>query len=210
MPSKNSNSLREKLQKAAAEKTPAKRGIRVAAVLAEALREIGQDPILVGGAAAEFYTEGGVATEDIDMLAPGGPSLWKVMDQLGFTRRGKDFIHEPLKLYVEFPGEGLGRGERSDIVDVQGTPLRIISIEDLVVDRLCAYKFWKSGLDGVGALLLLETGRADRARLRDRARQEDVGDALDWLQNLFEEVFRKKLTKSQASQKIREWTLRRT
>lgn len=206
MPSKNLKDLKQKLQGAASEKNLSRRGVKVAAVIAEALRGIGQDPTLVGGAAVEFYTEGGYATADIDMLAPGGPSLWEVMKQLGFARQGKDFINEPLKLYVEFPGECLGPGEKSDLLDVQGIALKIITIEDLIVDRLCAYKFWKSEIDGVAALLLLETGRAETGRLRERAQREEVSDALDWVQGLYEEIFRKKLTKPQASQRIKDWT----
>jgi predicted nucleotidyltransferase len=194
----------ENLKKAAVEKAPARRSIKIAAVLAKALQEIGQDPVLVGGSAVEFYTEGGYATEDIDMVAPGGPQLWNLMQDLGFKRRGKDFIQEELKIYVEFPSDQIGPTERNDVLEIQGIALRIIAIEDLIVDRLCAYKFWKSEQDGLATLMLMETGRADALRLKERAREEDVEDVLQALQNLYQEIFRKKMTRTKATQKIKE------
>ncbi len=181
------------------------RGVKVAAAIAQALRTVEQDPVLVGGAAVEFYTEGGYATKDIDMLASGGPDLWKVMEMLGFKRRGKDYINESLELYVEFPGDFLAGDERNDILDVNGIPLRIISIEDLVVDRLCAYKFWKSAIDGVSVLLLLESGRCDLNYLSAQARKKDVLDALKMIQKIYEEVVRKKLSKKRSSKALQDW-----
>ena len=205
MPLKDLINLETLLRKAAGEKSPAKRGVKIAAVIARALRQIGEDPVLVGGAAVEFYTGGSYSTKDIDMLAFGGPSLWEAMEELGFRRRGKDFIHSDLEIYVEFPSESLNAGEKSDLIDIDGAPLKIISIEDLIVDRLQAYKFWKSGIDGLNALLLLELGKADIQRVRASAEKKDVQDALNWVLKVYEEVFRKKLSRSAAAEKLEQW-----
>ncbi|MDP2599351.1 MAG: hypothetical protein Q8P84_01270 [Deltaproteobacteria bacterium] len=205
MPLKNLNNFQKALKEAAKEKNKARRGIRIAALIAEALRQIGEDPILVGGAAVEFYTEGDYTTKDIDMVAVGGAPLWNVMEQLGFVRHGKDFIHEMLKIYIEFPSEKLNPSEQSDLLDVDGLPLKIISIEDLIVDRLCSYKFWKSSVDGLAALLLLELGRADTKRLQLQAKHREVDDALQILTRLYEEIYRKKLSKTEASAKLKDW-----
>lgn len=202
---KNSEKLEQKLQKAAKEKSRARRGVRIAAVISEALREINETPVLVGGAAVEFYTEGKYATKDIDMTAVGGEALWHIMEQLGFKKLGKDFVHQKLKIYVEFPSETLRQGERSDILDVDGVPLRIISIEDLVVDRLCSYKFWGSLEDGVNALILLELQTMDEQRLLDQARHQNVADALQAVQDIYVESYRTKLSKKKAGQKLQEW-----
>lgn len=205
MPLKNLNNLKSLLRKASGEKDLARRGVRVAAVIAEALRQIGEDPVLVGGAAVEFYTDGNYATKDIDMIATGGPSLWNVMKELGFKKRGKDFINEDLEIYIEFPSATLNPGEKSDQIDVEGIFLKIISLEDLIVDRLAAYKFWKSGIDGLNALFLLELGKSDMQRLRERAGAKEIQDALDWVLKIYEEVFRKKLSKTSASKKLESW-----
>ncbi|OGQ05244.1 MAG: hypothetical protein A2W61_04290 [Deltaproteobacteria bacterium RIFCSPLOWO2_01_44_7] len=205
MPLKNLKKFQDRLEKAAKEKSLAKRGVKIAAVIADALRTVGEDPILVGGTAVEFYTEGGYATQDIDMVTPGGPSLFEVMMNLGFERRGKDFIHEELEIYIEFPGVSLGGERQSDLLDVDGTPLLIISIEDLIVDRLCAYKFWKSGIDGLAALLLLESRKVDEKRLKTQAKREEVEDALDWVEAVYEKVVREKMKKEEASRKLEKW-----
>jgi hypothetical protein len=83
--------------------------------------------------------------------------------------------------------------------------LRIISIEDLIVDRLNAYKFWRSGIDGLNALLLLEMGNPNGPRLLQRARQEDVEDALEAVQRINNEAIRKKLSRKAATFLLEEW-----
>ena len=208
MPLKNLNELQKKLNEAAREKSKAKRGVKIAAVIAEALRTIGENPVLVGGSAVEFYTEGKYTTNDIDMTAIGGEDLWEVMQQLGFERLGKDFVRKKLKIYVEFPSETLREGEQSDLLDVDGISLRIISIEDLIVDRLCSYKFWRFLDDGLNALILLELKSVDEQRLLKQAERKDVADALQAIQNIYVESYRKKLSKKKSSQKLQEWLLR--
>ncbi|MBI4211011.1 MAG: hypothetical protein HY540_00090 [Deltaproteobacteria bacterium] len=205
MPLKNLNNLRVALAQAASEKNLALRGVRIAVVIAQALREIGQDPVLVGGAAVEFYTEGNYATKDIDMVTFGSKELVDVMQQLGFEKHGKDYLHEVFRIYIEFPSDCLGPEEKKDEIDVNGSALNIISLEDLVIDRLCAYKFWKSEKDGVAALLLLESGNMDVQRLENRSRAEDVFDALTWIREVYEEIVRNKIKKTQASKRLSGW-----
>lgn len=72
-------------------------------------------------------------------------------------------------------------------------------IEDLIVDRLCAFKFWGSGVDGLNALIMLELGAADRERVEQRAGDEDVLDALDYLEEVLEDSTRLKMTPSETS-----------
>ncbi len=196
------NPLKKDLQIAAELKNGAQRAITIAAIVAEALRSIDQDPILVGGAAVEFYTQGGYSTADIDMITEGGPELVKIMEELGFEKIGKDFLHPALKIYIEFPGRSLGPSEKFSAIKIGPRHLRIISVEDLIVDRLCAYKFWKSVLDGVNAMLLLEIGEVETARLQQRAKEEDVLDALEIVQKVMKEVIRRKLSRKEANQML--------
>ena len=172
--------------------------MRIAAVIAQALRTIGQEPVLVGGAAVEFYTHGAYTTKDIDMVAPGGPALKELMTRLGFARIGKDFIHEGLRIYIEFPSAYLARGETVQNVTIDDTHVEIISLEDLIVDRLCAYKFWKSGIDGVNAMILMELGEDDRNVTERKAIAQDVLDAMDYIRIVRERVIRERLSKDEA------------
>jgi predicted nucleotidyltransferase len=191
--------LKAKLAKAAKMIEPTARSIHIAAVIAQALRQVHQDPVLVGGTAVEFYTQGGYATADIDMLAEGGAPLIEKMKELGFEKLGKDFVQADLKIYVEFPGRELKATERYQELEIEGQLLKIIAIEDLIVDRLCAYKFWQSAVDGINAMLLLEVQAIDEDHLTSRTIEEDVQDVLNQIREVREEVIRKKLNPDQAN-----------
>jgi predicted nucleotidyltransferase len=192
----------QKLDEAAKIAEPVRRNIKIAALIGEALREIGQDPVLVGGSAVEFYTQGGYSTADMDFVAPGGPKLVEIMEELGFEKVGKDFVDKARKIYVEFPGSFLGATERANTITIDGLPLKIISVEDLIVDRLCAFKFWKSALDGFNALLLLENGEIDSSRLETRASEESVSDALKIAKTVLEQSIRKKMSREESNRMI--------
>jgi len=201
--------LADRLARAAKEEDKARRGVRIAAVLSDALADIRVSPILVGGSAVAFYTDGRYATRDIDMICPSGKDVEEIMERLGFSRHGKDYVHERLKIYAEFPGESLGATERIAVIDVDGSHLKIISLEDLIVDRLCAFKFWRSGIDGINVLIMLELGIADRGRIEERAREEDVLDALDYVEDVLEKSTRRKLSPAQASELLQKYHRRR-
>jgi predicted nucleotidyltransferase len=186
------------LAEAAAVRDRAERGARLAAVLTEALRPTGREPILVGGAAVEFYTQGAYTTSDIDMVTDGGKDLAQVMKDLGFEKIGKDFVDRKNKVYVEFPSSTLKASERARTVRAGNRTFRIISLEDLIVDRLNAFKFWRSLVDGANALMLLELGEADEKRLEKRAEEEKVLDTLIVLRKVREEIIRKNLPRDQA------------
>jgi len=194
--------INQKLDEAAAIADPVRRNIKIAALIAEALRDIDQDPVLVGGAAVEFYTRGGHSTADMDFVAPGGPKLVEVMSNLGFGKIGKDFVDKTRKIYVEFPGSFLGPTEKANTITIDGISLKVISVDDLIVDRLCAFKFWKSGLDGFNALLLLENGEFDSTRLSSRASEEDVADALKAVESVLEQSIRKKMSREETNRLI--------
>lgn len=172
----------------------------IAAIIAEALRGIGQDPILVGGSAVEFYSQGGYSTADIDLVAEGGPGLTEIMKELDFHKFGKDFVNQKLKIYVEFPSPSLKPQENFQKIKVGDKTLSIISVEDLIVDRLNAFKFWGSAIDGINAMLLLEMGSFEESHLEIRAQQEEVLDALQGVREVREEIIRKKMSRDQGNQ----------
>lgn len=195
-------SLKNRFEKAAGEKDGAVRAVKIAAVISDALSEIDIEPVLVGGAAVAFYTDGKYTTRDIDMTAPSRKDVGDVMGTLGFKKFGKDYINKALNVYVEFPSEAIGPTERYSIIKIEDTGLKIISIEDLIVDRLNSFRHWGSSVDGLNSLRLLELGLADEARLEERAREEDVLDALDHIQGVLQEVIRKKISADAASRML--------
>ena len=198
------NPLKNELGKAASTKNSSERAIRIAVIIAEALRSIQQDPILVGGAAVEFYTQGAYSTSDINMVTEGGQDLIQIMESLGFEKIGKDFVNKKFKIYIEFPSKNLKPNETSSLLEINNQKLQIISVEDLIVDRLCAFQFWQSEIDGLNVLLLFENNEVNKNRLSQRAQEEKVVDALKGLLKIREEIIRKKIPQKIANQMLKE------
>ena len=158
----------------------------MAAVLAEALELAGCRPVLVGGAAVEIYTRSAYTTFDLDFIAAETEELAPTMRALGFERQGRHWVQRALGVVVEFPGTTLAPA-KAESMEVDGRRLSVISVEDLIVDRLASWKHWGWEPDGAAAVLLLALHpRRDRRRLERRARQEEVLDALRALEPLAE------------------------
>lgn len=139
--------------------------------------------VLVGGALVELLTEGMYVTGDIDLV--GDPqAVGRLLEATGFAREGRLFVEEDLGLAVEIVGRRLDPERRSERIRYRGRTLHVLSIEDLIVDRLCAAKFWESQTDHEQAQLLYGThhDRLDMERLRARAKEERVEDLLDGLE----------------------------
>jgi len=66
---------------------------------------------------------------------------------------------------------------------LNGDHILISSIEDMIIDRLCAYKFWDYKFDGEWAKIMLNSQSdefsIDFSYLQKRAEQEDVTDVLN-------------------------------
>lgn len=187
--SESINQLKLRLRKAHGIKRFPERHIEIIAILAEALKPHQLKPILVGGAAVEFYTRGGYTTGDIDLVAPGGRALAETMRALGFLKRGKDWVNDELEICIEYWADTLGPDEEFNEILYRGQRLRIISMEDLIVDRLCAFKWWGSTVDGVNVMLLLESsmGYDDKVTIR-KGKREDVYDALQGIKKILKNL----------------------
>ncbi len=192
--SKPTDQLRLRLSEAARFADAGERTLRLAAVLSEAFKVTGCQPVLVGGAAVEVYTSAAYMTADLDFVAPSGAATSRVMEALGFRREGRVWYEVELGIVVEFPGSTLAPAKATEI-DVDGVKVAIIEVEDLIVDRLAAWKYWRWQPDGVaaGLLLAIHGERLDEKRLRDRCEQEDVVDALASVCQLLESGGRQQL-----------------
>ena len=157
------------------EKDPRRRRLLVLGLLTRELAPLGIEPILVGGAALEFYTAGGYATYDVDLALPGGPDVDAAFARLGFEKEGRFWRHAALDLLFEapapagLPGEDAERTE----VEVEGLRVVVIGVEDLLIDRLRAWVHWRSEEDGrwTRRLAGLHGDRLDWGYLRERTRQ---------------------------------------
>jgi len=130
-------------------------------------------PVLVGGAAVELYTLGAYTTGDVDLVGTVTPRAARALTAAGFERHGRHWIHEASQLFVEFPASALEALERAEWAVLQGRRVLIISSEDLLVDRLGAWQYWKSSVDGANALRLwrAQSEHIDEQRLKRRLAQ---------------------------------------
>jgi hypothetical protein len=133
-------------------------------------------PILVGGAAVELYTGGAYTTGDLDFVGSVPATVSKALEEAGFRREGRHWIHEKEELFVEFPGSQIGADERTAVLDVGGTAVLTLSPEDMIVDRLAAWQFWRSTTDGASAFLIwkAQKDRLDLKRLQSLAQRRKV------------------------------------
>ena len=147
-------------------------------------------PVLVGGAAVELYTGGAYTTGDYDFVGDVPETVGKALEEAGFKREGRHWIHAKAKLFVEFPGSAVQSHEKTAMLDVAGVSVLTLSPEDMIIDRLAAWQFWKSTTDGGNAFLIwkAQENRLDRKRLGQLAELRGVQKGLTRLQQFVREV----------------------
>jgi len=146
---------------------------RLAAWIQSLSGEDDQPPVLVGGGAVELVTGGAYTTGDLDFVGSISPAVSRSLVAAGFERHGRHWVHELAQVFIEFPSDRLGTDERADWFDVAGERILMISLEDLLVDRLGAWQYWQSSVDAVNAWMVWRTARSaiDLDRLERRVQQ---------------------------------------
>jgi len=93
--------------------------------------------VLVGGGAQVTHTGVGRLT-DIDLVGHLSAADEVSIASAGFVRVGRHWVYESdsATIAVEVPDETLEGEETPELVDVEGSIVRIISLNDLMMDRL--------------------------------------------------------------------------
>ncbi len=164
--------------------------LRLLARISEALAKAGcPRPVLVGGAAAEYYSASALMTGDVDLCTPVQSELEAEMRRHGFIKPSgpgkstRGWIHPDLQLGFEVvatvPMDGAV--DRDHILLVQDIApdqaFAIISVEDLIADRMGQYASGaaRDRIDQARALFALHPD-ADLRYLERRIREESFGD----------------------------------
>lgn len=142
--------------------------------------EPAQVPVLVGGAAVELYTSGAYTTGDLDFVGPVPPAVARKLEAAGFRREGRNWIHSEGEVFLEFPGSKLQEGETVARLRAGGHVVLVLGLDEILVDRLAAWSFWKSDVDGIAAFELWRRRfrSLDRRRLRHLAAERGVESGL--------------------------------
>lgn len=163
--------------------------LRVFAKVSEAVESSGfQRPVLVGGAAVEFYSGSAIATGDFDVITARQDVLEKALLEYGFEKPSglgvltRGWIHPKLRLGFEVVGTELldGHADRDKVrlisVD-EGEQFAVISVEDLIADRMGQYHSGtaRDMLEQARVLFSLYKD-ADRTYMEARIREETANE----------------------------------
>lgn len=164
---------RDLLIQAAQTADPLERQMKVASIVSDELERRGTTCVMVGGSAVEFYTVANYMTQDLDMVATHTEDIHDVMTNLGFKNNGGTwFLPDYPNIIVEFPKGPLdGQWDRVQKIDVNGKLVRIISVEDILVDRASGVKFWNDPDEWVKYIMVGHYDSIDWKYLNERAKE---------------------------------------
>jgi hypothetical protein len=129
------------------------KALLLAGVVSELFRQRGFEPVVVGGSAIEFYTDGAYMSGDTDICWAGWPmptvdERREIMAQIPGVedRGGKSWCYDGI--WVDLMGEVDYRAEKELVKFI--TPLGsilMIPVEDALVGRVYAARKYVSGFD---------------------------------------------------------------
>lgn len=163
-----------------------RRAFFIALLSKEIIGRGGMPPIVVGGEAVEIYTQGSYTTGDIDIKSPKSLTE-EILKEWHFTKTERCWVNKKLDIFIDWLGESLDEGEEAEkrvntIEIAEGLEIKVISIEDLVIDRLTAAKWWKDTDSLMWAKVLLkvkeELGKVDLDYLQKKAKEQKIVDFL--------------------------------
>ena len=125
---------------------------------------VSDDVVLVGGGAQVTHTGLGRLT-DIDLVGRVSKRDETSLIAFGFQREGRHWVFENDEgaLAVELPASSLAPEESFELIELEGCSVRVISVTDLMMDRL-----------------VLATDGTDATRQEASELARAAGDRIDW------------------------------
>lgn len=161
---------------------PVKRRVAFIGILTKELKKNNKfPPVVVGGEALEIYTQGNYTTGDIDIITKESKkTLLTILKQWGFKEIDRFIVNEDLDIYIDVCGDVYDKKRTNSIKLNDDTVITLITVEDLIIDRFCSFKFWKIKEDFRWGLVLLYNydKKIDKKYLKERASEENVSDVL--------------------------------
>lgn len=138
--------------------------------------------VLVGGTLVEFLSGGGYRSWDIDLVG-NRDALRSLLVEAGFEEDVRGFVHKGWNLVLDVSTKPLRPTEQVVEFEVEGLRIPAVSIEDAIVDRLLAAKFWRSETDWEQALTLYEANK-ERIRAKVLSSRAQANEVLDFVEKL--------------------------
>ena len=147
--------------------------VELAAYVQDALQADGIQVVRSGGSVVSFYSDNRYVSKDLDLINASFSRRSKikaVMERLGFTEKGRYFIHPETAFFIEFPDGPLSVGEEpvKEVSEFELSTglLRILSPTDCVKDRLCAFYFWNDLQGLTQAILVIKSQQVDLKEIK--------------------------------------------
>jgi hypothetical protein len=147
------------------------------------------DLVVVGGATVQYYTDAEYVTGDLDAILYGDTKeiLERVMSSIGFKRTTsyRHFEHPNFSFVIEFPPSPVAIGSRriSKVERLTFGPysVRVLRVEDIIMDRIIASVEWKDrpSFDQAKLLWIKNKSRIDLPYLTDFAEKEGYLERLN-------------------------------
>src|SRR5690625_2823541 len=131
--------------------------IKTASIITKMLEKHNIKPIIVGGLSVEIYTQDDYSTRNIDFVSDGFSIIEELLLSLDFLKDGRHFYRKDIEIAIEIPDNFL-EGDMNKVVKVNtedGLYVYLISLEDIIIDRLRATIHWKSEEDAIWGFKLL-------------------------------------------------------
>jgi hypothetical protein len=116
---------------------------KLAALVSTALQEAEIDAVLGGGGAVAIYSTGEYMSKDLDFVtSERNANIAPVMEPLGFTLEGRQFLHPTARYFIEFPPGPIAFGDRyvgnedTTYLETKWGAIRIITPTQCVMDRV--------------------------------------------------------------------------
>jgi len=185
--------LRKQMQKALAQKDFIKRRLQIVTILTEALHKKNIVPVIVGGFAVELWTMGSYATMDVDIIAEGIADEGDVLTQLGLKNSGGVWTLPDSDIIIEFPKPPLdGDYQKLQPIETDRGQVYVLGIEDILLDRTSAAKFWRdqSSMEWAIYLAAAHFHRIDWKYCHETAQSKGIEDTLNHVKNEAMEIIK--------------------
>lgn len=168
--------------------------IKTVAIITKLLETEQLRPIIVGGFSVEIYTDEAYSTRDIDIITDERNRVVKMLRDLGFTADGRHMVNETLEIAIEFPDDELaGSYKKVKVInlDEQGNLyVYVISPEDIIMDRLRAYLYWREGYSKEWGMqiLALYYNQLDKAYMAKVGKGSETEEESKQINKWFKEI----------------------
>lgn len=163
------------------EQNPLRMKMLLLGYVTDRLEKKAQHVVLVGGQAVETYTGGQFLTGDVDITTTDAKTTEEILMSLGFRKVSMIWLNQQLGVAIQIVGSILtGSLEKTRTIQTGPYNVKVIGVEDLIVDRLSHAKFWKNPGDLEKAKVLYANFKKqiDENYLKETTSKRDVEDFL--------------------------------